>query len=43
MTPVQTEAAARILIDKALGDSGWDPTDSAQVRFEQQAIGGRAR
>jgi type I restriction enzyme R subunit len=42
MTPVQTEAAARVLIDNALTDSGWDTTNPAQVRFEQQAIGGRA-
>lgn len=42
MTPVQTEAASRVLIDNALSDSGWDPTNPAQVRFEQRAISGRA-
>ncbi len=40
MTPT-SEAFSRILIDKALADSGWDLLNSHQVRFEQKA-GGRA-
>jgi type I restriction enzyme R subunit len=38
----KTEAFSRILIDKALEASDWDLLDPKQVRFEQNAISGRA-
>jgi type I restriction enzyme R subunit len=36
------EAFARILIDRALADSGWDLLDQQQVRLEVQAVAKRA-
>lgn len=36
------EAFSRILIDKALEESGWNLLDPKQVRFEQHTVGGRA-
>jgi type I restriction enzyme R subunit len=36
------EAFSRILIDNALKASDWDLLDSRQVRFEQNAVSGRA-
>ncbi|MBA2469038.1 MAG: DEAD/DEAH box helicase family protein, partial [Chloroflexia bacterium] len=38
----QTEATARIRIDKALEASGWDLLDSRQVRYEEHNLSGRA-
>jgi type I restriction enzyme, R subunit len=38
----KTEAFSRILIDKALEASDWDLLDPKQVRFEQNAVNGRA-
>lgn len=38
----QNEAFSRILIDRALTDSGWDLLNSQQVRFEQNMPTGRA-
>jgi type I restriction enzyme R subunit len=37
-----TEAFSRILIDKALEASGWDLLDFRQIRFEFNAVNGRA-
>ena len=34
MTPLESEADARIVIDDALRRAGWDPTDKSQVRTE---------
>ncbi len=42
MSPNQPEAFSRILIDKALEASNWDLLDSRQVRFEHNAVTGRA-
>lgn len=36
------EAFSRILIDQALKDSGWNTTDTRQVRLEVSGSGGRA-
>ena len=36
------EAFARVLIDRALTDSGWDLLDSQQVLFEYHTTSGRA-
>ena len=37
------EAFSRVLIDRALADSGWDLLNPRQVRFEQRGgAGGRA-
>ncbi len=36
------EAFSRILVDKALEASDWDLLDSRQVRFEHNAVSGRA-
>jgi type I restriction enzyme R subunit len=36
------EAFSRVLIDRALTDSGWDLTDPRQVRFEQSGSSGRS-
>jgi hypothetical protein len=38
----KSEAFSRILIDKALEASDWDLLDSGQVRFEHNAVIGRA-
>ncbi len=38
----QNEAFSRVLIDRALTDSGWDLLDSRQVRFEHNSSSGRA-
>jgi type I restriction enzyme R subunit len=38
----QPEAFSRILIDRALADSGWDLLDSKQVRFEVNVVSKRA-
>ncbi len=38
----QNEAFSRILIDRALGESGWDLLDGHQVRFELNGETGRA-
>jgi len=38
----QPEAFSRILIDKALGFSGWDLLNSQQVQFELHTGNGRA-
>src|ERR1700722_4391360 len=38
----QNEAFSRVLIDKALEDSGWNLLDSKQVQFESIAANGRA-
>ncbi len=38
----QSEAFSRVLIDKALGESGWDILNPAQVRFELNGSNGRA-
>lgn len=40
--PVNSEAFSRILIDRALQESGWDLLDSKQVQFEVGAQGKRA-
>jgi type I restriction enzyme R subunit len=40
--PSKTEAFSRILIDKALEASDWNLLDSRQVRFEHNAVTGRA-
>jgi type I restriction enzyme R subunit len=40
--PSQPEAFSRVLIDQALKDSGWDLSNSQQVRFELHGAGGRA-
>lgn len=42
MAVYQSEAFARIRIDKALSASGWDLEDPKQVRFEQHNASGRA-
>jgi type I site-specific restriction endonuclease len=42
MPPSKTEAFSRILIDKALEASDWNLLDSRQVRFEHNAVTGRA-
>ena len=42
MSSGKPEAFSRILIDKALEASGWDLLDSRQVRFEHNAVTGRA-
>ena len=42
MSSDRPEAFSRILIDKALEASDWDLLDSRQVRFEQNAVSGRA-
>jgi type I site-specific restriction endonuclease len=39
---INPEAFSRVLIDKALTDSGWTLTDSKQVRFELHGASGRA-
>lgn len=38
----QNEAFSRILIDKALGFSGWDLLDPKQIQFESHTANGRA-
>jgi len=35
--PVPSEAFSRVLIDRALTDSGWDLLNPMQVRFETRA------
>jgi len=40
--PDNPEAFSRILIDRALTDSGWELLDSKQVRFEYHTGSGRA-
>ena len=40
--PDHPEAFSRILIDRALSDSGWDLLDSKQVRFGYHTGTGRA-
>ncbi len=42
MATMQSEAFSRVLIDRALGDSGWDLLDPAQVQFEYHIVGKRA-
>jgi type I restriction enzyme R subunit len=42
VTSSKTEAFSRILIDKALEASDWDLLNPKQVRFEQNAVSGRA-
>jgi len=42
MTTTQTEAFSRVLIDKALEESGWNLLDPKQVQFEYHTLGGRA-
>jgi len=42
MTTPQNEAFSRVLIDKALGFSGWDLLDPKQVQFELHTSNGRA-
>lgn len=42
MPPTQNEAFSRILIDKALEESGWNLLDPKQVQFEYHHLGGRA-
>lgn len=42
MTTTQTEAFSRILIDKALEESGWNLLDPKHVQFEYHTQGGRA-
>lgn len=42
MALLQTEATARVRIDKALEASGWDLLDSRQVRYEEHNASGRA-
>jgi type I site-specific restriction endonuclease len=37
-----SEAFSRVLIDQALTDSGWDVTDTRQVRLEVSGKAGRA-
>lgn len=41
MTMAGGEALSRVLIDRALVDSGWDLVDPAQVRIEQRTENGR--
>lgn len=41
MTPGQTEAFSRVLIDKALEGSGWDLLNPQQVQFELNTTNGR--
>ncbi|TAK34012.1 MAG: hypothetical protein EPO30_12450, partial [Lysobacteraceae bacterium] len=41
IVPENSEAFSRVLIDRALTDSGWDLLQPRQVRFETRA-GGRA-
>jgi hypothetical protein len=38
----QNEAFSRVLIDKALGFSGWDLLNPQQVQFESHTSSGRA-
>lgn len=38
----QPEAFSRVLIDRALEDSGWNLLDKKQVRFEIRGDSGRA-
>jgi type I restriction enzyme R subunit len=42
MSPGGNESFSRVLIDKALEASGWNLLDAQQVRFEQNAVNGRA-
>jgi len=42
MPSTQNEAFSRILIDKALEESGWNLLDPKQVQFEYHHLGGRA-
>ncbi len=42
MPTTQSEAFSRILIDKALAESGWNLLDSRQVQFEYHTLGKRA-
>ncbi len=42
MSKGQNEAFSRVLIDRALGDSGWDLLDPKQVQFESHTANGRA-
>ena len=42
MPNAQTEAFSRILIDRALQDSGWDLLNNKQVEFELHTSNGRA-
>lgn len=42
MPTAHNEAFSRILIDRALEDSGWNLFDPKQVQFEHHTIGGRA-
>lgn len=42
MTVIQTEASARILIDKALEASSWDLLNPHRVTYETSGITGRA-
>jgi type I restriction enzyme, R subunit len=40
--PGQPEAFSRVLLDRALGESGWDLLDEKKVRFELHGKSGRA-
>lgn len=40
--PSQTEAFSRVLIDKALENSGWNLLDPKQIQFEFHTPNGRA-
>jgi len=40
--PVKPEAFSRVLIDRALRESGWDLLDDRRVRFELDGSSGRA-
>ena len=42
MSSGYSEAFSRVLIDKALEASDWDLLDSGQIRFEYNAVNGRA-
>lgn len=42
MPTAHNEAFSRILIDKALEESGWNLLDPQQVQFEHHTVGGRA-
>lgn len=42
MTPANSEAFSRVLIDKALEASGWNLLDPGRVRFELNTANGRA-
>ena len=42
MSSGHSEAFSRVLIDKALEASDWNLLDSKQIRFEYNAVSGRA-